>query len=183
MEDQTLTGWFVCWLPRHRKHFLGDDSDCSFPGGRVLGVKVRGRLVAYRDLTCDGSAPGSEDLNVTDARTGRARAAVLTGGGQPGGFLDFQFVGGHGVAWLQQQFDAGGEPVPGTISVRALDPLPCRSAASSCPLYIGTLLDDAPGIESGSLAASGSRIYWTRSGLPRGAPAGGLPGTPFVPLA
>jgi hypothetical protein len=142
--DHRLVG---CLVRTGKRRVLDSwyDCGCSIGDEQPSQVWLSGRYAALNRWSCspiDPMAPCSGRLRVIDVRSGRARHTADTGGS-----LSALLVKRNGsVAFLLgerlMRIDSSGAAV----------------------------LDEGPGIDPLSLAASRNRLYWMRGGAPQSAP-------------
>jgi hypothetical protein len=145
--------YYGCDLARRRARELG-----VWEGGGEGGVTGRfglaGRRVAFEDVVCgDYTNPCNGNVFRIDMRTGHLRV-VASYPGPPWmvASTDLLLTPNDTVVWIRpngQREDAA----PAVSKVGPDDKL--------------VVLDDAPGVDPGSLAATGNRVYWTRAGTPQ----------------
>jgi hypothetical protein len=155
---------FAC-ASGHRARILGPAVDCPLDCLGVRSIALTERFVAFEAF--DNGTRDASDYDrvvVVDLQSGSSRVADAGGHTRfagdppykppaPGSVTDLVLnVNGH-VAWISQD-DSGQSR---TYLVRT------RSAGKAVTLASG------PGIQPGSLAAAGARVYWTQDGVARSA--------------
>jgi hypothetical protein len=139
-DDHVLVG---CNRANGRRTVLASwfSCDCSIADESAPQVWLAGRHVAVNEYSCspiDPMAPCTGAMRVFDLRTGRVRHSAETGG-----FIDLVLKPNGSVAYVLGQ---------------RLFRIDSRGSA---------LLDEGPGIDSGSLAVNRTRVYWLHDNMPR----------------
>jgi hypothetical protein len=117
--------------------------DCSIGDEIAPQVWLAGRHVAVNRYSCspiDPMSPCTGTMEVTDLRTGRVRYSA-----DAGGFIGLVIKPNGSVAFVLGQ---------------QLIRIDTRGTA---------LLDQGPGIDSGSLAVNRTRVYWLHDNIPQSA--------------
>lgn len=151
---------YVCAYSRGRHFHLGDDRPSEIAALRLGLVRVAGRYVAFDTTTYNKNEPAYE-LRVVDARTGRTKrdGPALYSGDDPHdptadrGVTDIELKPNGSVAWVVQ------------------NPFvqPPRWEVDTSDRVGDRILDTGADIGAGSLASSGSTLYWTNGGQARSA--------------
>jgi hypothetical protein len=144
-HDNLAHVYAACDLARRRARSLGrwDRGE----GGVGPHFGLAGARVAYDYNECaeDGSPCGGH-VDVISARTGVRRFAGQLEGPPA---TDLVLAGNGAVVWIR--------PGANGPAVTKVD----RDGT--------VVLDDTPGVEAGSLAIAGARVYWTRGGVAQSA--------------
>lgn len=143
--------YYACWVARRMTRFIGDQD--GWEGGIESKLALAGHTVAYEEIYCDRDTGCDGEVRTFDVRdsgrdTGHRRIARLD---PMYPASDLVLTPRGTVAWIR--------PGSGTHDVVVVGP--------GRPVL--TTLDAGPGVEPGSLAIAGRRVYWTNSGSPRSA--------------
>ena len=139
-DDYELVG---CNRRNGRRTVLASwfNCDCSIADESAPQAWLAGRHVAVNEYSCspvDPMAPCTGAMRIFDLRTGRVRYKAETGG-----FIDLVIKPNGSVVHVLGQ---------------RLFRIDSRGSA---------LLDEGPGIDSGSLAVNRTRVYWLHDNKPR----------------
>jgi hypothetical protein len=144
--------YYGCDLARRRARELGVRERGA--GGVTAHFGLAGRRIAFESIHCgDPTDPCSGHVWRTDMRTGRVRiVAQMTGPREAPPASDLLLTPDDTVVWIRPDGAPGPNGLPG----------PAVSKVGPDGRLV--VLDPGPGVEPGSLATAGNRIYWTRSG-------------------
>lgn len=145
--DTTSHLLYECWVARRKVREIGETFGDGPDGYGIDDVSVRGRFVAFSRFSYDRHGTYSSGAEVRDARSGRTVTVEPTSDGRA---VTEVVATTRGAAAYIEVVDKATRVI--AIAGRTR-----------------TVLDEAPGIERGSLAVAGSRVYWIRAGEPRSA--------------
>lgn len=149
--------WYACLGPGGRPVELDTISGGS--GGSLKFLQVRSPYVAFDSEMVNGA--GDTDYSIVQSWKLTSRSATRVHGVEPeapantsGYSVDSLVLAANGaIAWMGH--------IGNSYDVRSSDDATFGTTSR--------ILDQAPGIEPGSLALGGSTVFWTRAGIPQSA--------------